>query len=62
MFIKQMHINRYINVKSVILIIPGVTLDNTIDTRALTRYSFLKGESCFRFEKPTIRHMHVHNL
>ena len=33
-----MHINRYakcINAKSVILIIPGVTLDNTIDTRAL---------------------------
>ena len=33
-----MHIHRYancINAKSVLLIIPGVTLDNTIDTRAL---------------------------
>ena len=39
-FIQQMPINRYakcINAKSVILIIPGVTLDNTIDARALTK-------------------------
>ena len=37
-FIQQMHIHRYakcINAKSVLLIIPGVSLDNTIDTRAL---------------------------
>ena len=33
-----MHIHRYakcINAKSALLIIPGVTFDNTIDTRAL---------------------------
>ena len=47
-FIQQMHINRYakcINAKSVLLIIPGVTLDNTIDTRALG--SFFEGKILF---------------
>ena len=52
-FIQQMHINRYakcINAKSVIMIIPGVTLDNTIDTRALG--SFLRGNLISALKNP----------
>ena len=58
-----MHIHKYakcINAKSVLLIIPGLTLDNTIDTRALD--IVFEGKILFPFEKPTIQDTHVHIL